>query len=85
MKSEVVETRKVWIAMGPLAPTLRMQLEDQGIKKLARKISVKLATLDIHRAQITRLLIAGILSEGEARKARVRLIKKIVRELEAAL
>lgn len=65
---------KLGITFGALAPKVAGQLKKQKLTA---------APLDIERAQanadaVTRLLIRGVLSDSEARKARQRILKRLL-------
>lgn len=57
------------IIFGAMAPTLREQISNMSDKDAE--------ILDGHNTAINRLVIHGLMSDAEAHKARLRLVKKI--------
>ena len=72
-------TAAVQIAFGALADPIRRQLRAQGITVTAAKA----AGIQADANAITRLSIRGLLADAEKQRARQRLMKALVRQIQS--
>lgn len=71
-------SKEIGLRMGAIAPPIEQQLKEQGFTLKNPQIYQDQAD------RISHLNVGGILTDGEARKARQRLFNKIKGDVEAA-